>query len=484
MMKTPWFLCFGRRTGVSAPLIDSPQVARTLLSGHFSNALLNPPAAPGKWILKLVPALCLVVMFTLPAFAADVIDEPLAVVADRLILRSEWQAQVSLFAMQTKRDANDPHVRDSLGPVILERMINDELILIQAQRDTTISVKPEEIDQALAEHIQSLRDQFADEDEFQKELAREGLTERDLRVRYRREARNQLMKQKLVQRKLGEVAVSNGEVRDFYKQYKDSLPVQPEGVKLAHILLPIEPSPATVDSARARLTRVLKEINDGLDFAAAAKRYSEDPVAENGGDLGWFGKGEMVPTFEAAAFALTAGQISGVVKTRYGFHIIQCLEKSGDRIHARHILLILNPTATDSVAVLARADSITQAARGGADYCQLASTYSQDQESQKNCGELGWYPVEEMFPEFKIALAKSAIGDIVGPVSTKFGLHVLRVLERRPAHVFDLTQDWDAIKEMARREKTNRVVANWIAEIRKETYLDIRPLSGRTTITP
>ena len=423
-------------------------------------------------------------LLALPAVAADVIDEPLAVIADRLILRSEWQTQVSLFAMQTKRDANNPQVRDSLGPVILERMINDELILIQAQRDTTISIKPEEIDQALAEHIQSLKGQFADEEEFQKELVREGLTERDLRVRYRREVRNQLMKQKLVQRKLGEVAVSNGEVRDFFRQYKDSLPIQPEGVKLAHILLPIEASPVTTDSAKARITRILKEINDGLDFATAAKRYSEDPSAENGGDLGWFGKGEMVPTFEAAAFGLTPGQISGVVKTRYGFHIIQCVEKTGDRIHARHVLLTVSPTAADSAAVLARADSIAQMARAGEDYCKLASTYSQDQESQKNCGELGWYPVEEMFPEFKTALVKSAIGDIVGPVSTRFGLHILRVLERRPAHAFDVTQDWDAIKEMARREKTNRFVADWIAEIRKETYIDIRPISGRTTLTP
>lgn len=419
-----------------------------------------------------------------PAIAADVLDEPLVVVADRVILRSEWQAQVSLFAMQSKLDANDSHVRDSLGPIVLERMINDELILIQAQRDTTISVKPEEIDQALADHIQSLKSQFADEDEFQKELIREGLTERDLRVRYRREVRNQLMKQKLVQRKLGDVAVSNGEVRDFFKMYKDSLPAQPEGIKLAHILLPIEPSPITVDSARARITRILKEINDGLDFAAAAKRYSEDATAQNGGDLGWFGKGEMVPTFEAAAFALTAGQISGVVKTRYGFHVIQCVEKSGERVHARHILLALNPTAADSAAVVARADSIAQAARAGGDYCQLASTYSQDQESQKNCGELGWYPVDQMFPEFQVALAKSSVGDIVGPVSTKFGLHVLRVLERRPAHKFELTQDWDAIKEMARREKTNRVVTDWIADIRKDTFVDIRPLSGRTTLSP
>lgn len=454
------------RTSMPEPVVEVSRVHRVLAR-----------------VARLGVLFVVTVMAPLTVMAEDVLDEPIVMVADRVILRSEWQAQVSLFAMQTKRDVNDPRIQDSIGPRILEQMINDELILIQAERDTIITVTPEEIDHALQEHIQGLRDQFADEDEFQKELTREGLSERDLRVRYRREVRNQILKQKLIQRKLGDVAISNGEVKSFFHQYKDSLPAQPEGIKLAHILLPVESSSATVDSSREQITRILKEIQGGLDFATAATRYSQDATSSGGGDLGWFGKGDMVPPFETAAFALTPNQISGVVRTRYGFHLIQCLEKSGDRVHARHILISLAPTPADSALVMARADSIAQAARGGADFCQLAQVNSQDAETQKNCGELGWYPVAEMFPEFKAVLANAGVGSIIGPVSTKFGWHVLRVLDRRASHAFDLTSDWDAIKDMARREKTNRVVADWIAEIRKDTYVDVRPLSGRTTVS-
>ena len=419
-----------------------------------------------------------------PAVAEELLDAPIAFVADRVILQSEWEAQVTLMAMQTKRSVSDPAVRDSVAPAILEQMINDELILIEAERDTLLKVSPEEINQALEEHIQNLKGQFATEEEFLSELSREGLTERELRIRYRRDVRNQLLKQRLIQRKLGEVSISNGEVREFFATYRDSLPIQPQGIKLAHILMPVEASDATVDSARAAIARILGEIQAGLDFEEAARRYSQDLTAESGGDLGWFGRGDMVSAFEDAAFALVPGQISGVVRTQYGFHLIQCAEKSADRVHARHLLLALNPTSADSALVRARADSVATAAREGGDYCLLAQTYSQDEESQKNCGELGWYPVAEMFPEFKVALEGAKIDDIVGPVSTQFGWHVLRVLDRREERALDLTDDWDNIKEMARREKTNRVVSKWIDEIRSETYVEVRAQRQHERLAP
>lgn len=418
------------------------------------------------------------------ATAAELLDEPIAIVADRVILRSEWEAQVMLMAMQMRRQTTDPVVRDSIAPAILEQMINDELILIQAERDTTLTVTADEIDAALTQHIQSLRDQFKSEDEFQSELAKEGLTERDLRVRYRRDVRNQLLKQKLIQRKLGEVSVSNGEVREFYSSYRDSLPVQPDAIKLAHILMPVRVSDETETAARLQITQILQQIHDGMSFEDAAKQYSQDMTASSGGDLGWFGRGDMVPSFEEAAFNLAPGQVSGVVRTRYGLHLIQCVEKSGTRVHARHILIRLAPSAADSTRVYALADSVATVAKNGGNFCALAQQFSEDEESQKNCGELGWYPIQEMFPEFKAALTNAKIGDIVGPVSTQFGWHILQVLDRKSSKPFTLTDDWDAIKEMARREKTNKVVSDWIQTIRAETYVDVRATSAHEEIKP
>ncbi len=430
----------------------------------------------------LALALLAVAVAAVTVRTAETLEEPVAIVGDRLILRSEWEAQVTLFGMQSKQDVSNPAVRDTVGRAILDQMINDQLILIVAERDTTMRIEAGQIDGALEDHIATMRRRFNSDEEFQQALSHEGLSERDLRVRFRNDVQNQLLKQKLIQKKLAEVNVSNGEVREFYNRFRDSLPTQPAAIKLSHILFPITASQASSDSAKARITAILAEIQGGLDFAAAATKYSQDPTAPSGGDLGWVAKGDLVGPVEDAAFALTAGQVSGVVKGPTGLHLIQCVERQHDRVHLRHVFLSLAPTAVDTALVQARADSVAKEIRAGADFCRLARDLSGDEESRKNCGELGWYPIEEMFPEFKTSLVDANAGDIVGPVNTKFGWHVLRVLDRRSEHKFDLTEDWDKVKDIARQDKTNRVVTDWLKEIRAETFVEIRPLSASMTI--
>lgn len=433
----------------------------------------------------LILLFLLVGLFTLsgnPAVMAEVLEEPVAKVGDRIILRSEWEAQTTLFAMQTKRDMANPAVRDTLGRLILDQMINDQLILLVAEKDSTLKIAPKAIDAALEDHIADMRRRFNSEEEFRAALVREGLSERDLRVRFRRDVENQLLKQRLIQKKLSEVNVSNGEVREFYNRHKDSLPSQPAAIKLSHILLTVETSPATVEAARAQLTSILSEIQGGLDFAEAARRYSKDATAPTGGDLGWLVKGDLVGPFEDAAFQLTASQISGVVRTGIGMHLIQCMERDRERVRVRHIFLPLSPTSADTIAVIARADSIASAARDSADFCALAQLHSKDEESQKNCGELGWYPIDEMFPEFKVALETASPGDVIGPVKTQFGWHILRVLDRRTQRVLGIDEDWDRIKDIVRQEKTNKAVAAWLAEIREDTFVDVQTISRSVTI--
>jgi len=423
-----------------------------------------------------------IILVPLSVPRSEVLEEPIAIVGDRVILRSEWEAQTALFAMQTKRQLSNPAVRDSVSKMMLDQLINDQLILLVAERDTTLTIASSAIDAALEDHIADMRRRFSTEEEFRAALVREGLSERDLRVRFRRDVENQLLKQRMIQKKLAEVNVSNGEVREFYNKFKDSLPNQPAAIKLSHILMTVEATPATIENARARLTQILAEVQGGLDFSEAARKYSEDPTAPSGGDLGWLTKGDLVGPFEDAAFQLTPGQVSGVVRTDIGLHLIQCLESDRQRVRVRHIFLSLSPTAADSAAVIARADSVGRAARDSADFCALAQNYSQDKESQKNCGELGWYPIEEMFPEFKAALETAVAGDVIGPVKTQFGWHILRVLDRRTQRILDINDDWDRIKDIARQDKTSQVVSGWLAEIRQDTYVEIRPLSGSVTL--
>jgi peptidyl-prolyl cis-trans isomerase SurA len=273
---------------------------------------------------------------------------------------------------------------------------------------------------------------------------------------------------------LGNVSITNGEVKEFFASYADSLPPLPASAKLAHILIPISIDTNRILAMREKLTQIRDEIEAGADFAEMAKQYSDDPTAEIGGELGWFGPGDLVLEFENAAKRLQPGQLSGIVRTPYGFHLIDVEEKRDKRFRTRHILLRLVPNAADTMAAVQFADSLHNEIIAGADFCVLVREHTADNESRKNCGELGWYPLEQMYPEFKVALANVEIGGYSEPAISEFGVHILHVLDRKEGRQYTLEDDWDAIKQMARREKTSRVVADWITEIREETYIEIK----------
>ena len=224
---------------------------------------------------------------------------------------------------------------------MLDRMIEDKVLLVEAERDTSINVTNKDIEAALTSQIEKIKSQFASEDAFLAQLRAEGLTLKELRAQYRDEVRNQLLKEKFIQQKLEKVHISSGEVKEFYEANRDSLPEKPAGVRLAHILISTTPGQATQDSLFSMPNSSAARRLSGEDFAALAKSYSQDPSAGDGGDLGWFSKGAMVPEFEEAAFALQPGQISDVIQTQFGFHIIKCTGRKEDKIRVSHILIRL-----------------------------------------------------------------------------------------------------------------------------------------------
>ena len=405
---------------------------------------------------------------------AETFDRPAAIIGGKIILESEVQAQTQIMALQNKIDLSNAAQRARLRAEVLRQMINDRLILSEAEKDTTISVEPDEVEQALTEHVENLQAQFPDQESFDRQLAREGLTAGELRRRFRQSVSDQLLKQKLISKKLGKISVTNGEVREFFARYADSLPQMPSTVKLAHLVMPITIDTTRIEALRDSLTAIRAQIEQGLDFAEAARKYSADPTAQNGGELGWFGPGDLVVEFETAAKKLESGQLSGVVRTPFGFHLIQVEEKKGDRFRARHVLLQLAPSAADTAAAVRLVDSLLTAVRSGADFCLLVRDFTADNQSRKNCGQLAAYPIDQMYPEFQQAIAGAAVGDYVGPVISEFGVHILHLLDRTEGRPYSLKDDWDATKEMARNEKTNRVVQAWIDELLEITYVEIK----------
>jgi peptidyl-prolyl cis-trans isomerase SurA len=405
----------------------------------------------------------------------ETVDKIVAVVGNEVILASELAGQVQMYVFQSGQKPKNEEELKKIQDEILEQMIFDKLFLQEAKQDTTITVRPEEVDIALDEHIANVAKNFGSDQEFMDALANEGLTLRALRKQYRSEIENQLLKNRLIQSKLYTVSVSKHEVEEFYKKFKDSIPDQPEAVKLAHILLTFTASKEIEDSVRNRAAELRQKVLDGADFATISAQYSSMGAGANGGDLGYIRREDVVPEFARAAFSLNVGDISGVIRTQFGYHVIKCEGKQDDRLKLRHILLAVQPSPEDSARTYQLADSLIDEARTNNNFAELAKTFSADNDTRASGGELGWFATANLPPDFADAVKGwKTPGEYRGPVKTRFGLHILKLVDYRPDKKYTLQGDYDEIKQLARQEKTGRMVDKWIAEIKDKTYIDYR----------
>lgn len=424
-------------------------------------------------LILLLPALA----YSLPpgTDSTDTVDKIAVVVGDQVILASELANQLQLTAFQSgQRPKTEEEIR-LFQKRVLEQMISDQLFLAEAKKDTTITVRPSEVQQALDEHIARVSENFGSEDKFLAALQQEGMSLRDLKRQYEQDIQNNLLRQRYIQKKLYTVSVSRVEVEKFYQDFKDSIPNQPEGVRLAHILLEITPSSEIEDSVKAQAERLRQRILDGADFAAVSTEFSSLGAGANGGDLGYVESGDMVPEFARVAFKLDVGEISGVVRTEFGYHVIRCEGKRGDKSHLRHLLLAAQPSTRDTARAMALADSLIGVIRGGQDFAEIAKAYSRDDDSRAQGGELGWFAMQQMPEGFDEAVSGwITAGEVRGPVRSRFGVHILKLLEYQPGKVLSLKEDFDRIKDMARQDKTGRMVDEWIADLKKRTFVEYR----------
>jgi len=431
---------------------------------------LKSSISTNRVILFLILIFCL--LFGVSS-AQQVLDRIVAVVGNEIILESELKLQMSMYLNQAGVEVKNAEEQSHLERELLDQMINSKLLLLAAQKDTTIEVTSKEVETAVEDQLKKLKSEVSPE-AFEAQLKVEGLTESGLRKKYREQIKDQMVTDRLISSKLSKVSVSTKEVKDFYETYKDSIPDQSEAIKLSHILMEIKPSQATLDSLKKKAEMVLELVKKGEDFTQLASLYSDDPSGKEGGDLGFFKRGDMIPKFEEAVFALNPGEVSDVVETEFGYHIIKVEERKDDRVHARHILILVRSSPADTSKVFALADSLYQKLLGGADFGEMAKQFSSDEESKKLGGELGWYPVASMTPEFKEGVKSLKISEITPPLKSQFGIHILKVLDRKEQRKITLEDDWDTIKDMVRRKKTNELVAKWSEKLRQETYVDIR----------
>ena len=404
---------------------------------------------------------------------AQVMDRIVAVVGDEIILLSELEMRVQLAVMQLQVDPENTETLNRLRQALLKDLVDEKLILVQARRDS-IQVTGQEVDQSITAQIDQIKNQLGSEEAFQNQLAAEGLTLQDLKKQYRPQIRNQLLREKLIRQKLSNTVVSSKEVMDFYQAYRDSLPVQGESVRLRHIMMAVAPSEEEKQAAFEQAKEVLAKARAGESFESLARNYSQCPSAESGGDLGYFARGEMVPEFERAVFALSPGEISDVVETMYGYHIIRCEERQGDQARVRHVLIALSTSEEDEERLVARLNGIRERIDAGDDFTALVDEYSQDPYSREKGGDLGWYPLDQLTPQFRTVVDTMSVGSVSEPIKTSSGYHLLQVVDRVSQRQITLEDDWEALQELARQNKISQTLEAWLDQLRDEIYVDIR----------
>jgi len=405
----------------------------------------------------------------------EVLDRIVAVVDEQIILLSELKENVRLEMFQRKMSPEgDREQVKALEREILEGMIADQILLAKA-KDDSILVKQKEIDQVLQEQLTHIREQLGSEEEYQRQLEQSGITERDLKKRFRREIRNYLMKQKMLASLAQGIVVSGREVEAFYETYKDSLPVQPERVNISHLSIRPKVGGEGQDVVLQKAREILAQAKAGADFEQLAEKYSQDPgSAQRGGDLGYFARGTMLPEFERVAFALQPGEISDIVRTRLGYHIIRAEDRRGEDIRARHILLIAHITERDEREALESITQLRERALSGEDFAQLARTFSEDETTASEGGALGWIPVERLPSDFKPVVDRLEPGGISPPVHSASGYHLIRLNNREKGGSITLQNGWTLLENLVRQQKIKETFARMIEKERERIYVDVR----------
>lgn len=423
---------------------------------------------------------CLLTVMPLAAVAdpppAQTLDKIVAVVNDDVITRTELDNRLRTIKDQLKSQATTLPPDAALEKQVLDRMILASLQLQLADRNG-IQVDDETLNRTI--------DRIAEDNklslpEFRAVLEKEGY---DFAA-FREDIRREIIISRVQQRQVTDrIQVTEQEIDNYLAQQKARGNTGVE-YHLAHILVAV-PDAASSDrirTARERAGRILAKLRSGADFQETAIAMSDGQQALQGGDLGWRKVGELPTLFVDPVSHMQPGDISDLIRSPSGFHIVKLLDRrDGDRhiitqTHARHILIRTDALTSDADAE-AKLRDLRKQAEGGADFADLAKRYSADSANAANGGDLGWVTPGEMVPAFEEQMDKLAAGEISEPFKTPFGWHIVQVLDRRRhdnTDTFLRGQARDAIRQRKIEEETQ----TWLARLRDDAYIENR-LAGQ-----
>ncbi|MBX7156687.1 MAG: peptidylprolyl isomerase [Candidatus Kapaibacterium sp.] len=404
----------------------------------------------------------------------DVLDKIAAVVGKEIILKSEVDGQLYMIAQQNKElNINDPSIRRK----VIDAIVNDRLLYNKAIEDSII-VSDEEITAQLDATIQQMIAQVGSEARL---VEIYGMPIWKIRQNGRDEIKKRLLMERIRQTKFMELKVTQREVEDFYKQYRDSLPEVGEQVELYHIVKYITPSTATKEKALQKSKRIRDSIANGGDFCDFAKRYSSDAgSAESCGELGLRNCTDFVPEFCAASKKLQVMEISLPVETPFGYHIIQLMDRTKDQIHTRHILISVPRQDEDLENVKKQLAAIkSDFEKGTMKFEDIAKMASDEKETQGFGGYLGKLSVGTLDASLKAAVSVMKDNSVSEALvyqadRTKPALHIVYRKKTIPSHKPNLESDYKEIERMAQSFKQNAEYEKWIISLRAQMHWEVR----------
>ena len=404
------------------------------------------------------------------------LDRVASVVENKIVLMSDVVLAANAVAAQQKINPNtNPSAYQKILESSRESMIEQLLIIEMAEQDS-VEILDKDIDKALNQQIDNIIAQTGS-----KELAEEALGKKisDFKRSYRDDMKGKLLAEKYTSSLTTSISVSRGDVIDFFSVYKDSIPSFPTLYKTHHILLEVKPSKESEEKSFKKALDVKDKIINGLSFDDAAKLYSSDPGSKDqGGNLGYVPRGTFVKEFDKVVFTVDKNILTDPVKTQYGHHLIEVLERTGEKVLARHILIRTETTDTDKKNTYDSINNIKNNINNFDDFYEAAASFSDDKTSNSNGGFLGMIDLEYyQVPELKKEISNIKLKTVSNPIKTDFGYHLIWVDEIKEGGIPSLEKNWLDLEEMALNKKKSDWYQNWIKKIKSQFYIKRNPLS-------
>lgn len=416
------------------------------------------------------------------AFAQkSMVDKVVAQVGGELVLLSEIEEQRALLAA---RDAASlpPNARC----VILDQIMSSKLLVNQAKLDS-IEVAEEEVEAQLDARVQQILAYMnGDIKQFEEYY---GQTVLQVKEAFREDLKNQLLSERMRNQVMESITVTPKEVKQFFAEIPlDSLPYFNAEVEVKEIIVKPEVNKAEKDKAKTELEALRNRIIEGEDFAELAQKNSDDfGSARIGGDLGWATRGKFVPEFEAQAYKLEAGEMSPVFESPFGFHVLQMIERRGNRIHTRHILIRPEMTQPDLDLAETHLDSVRQLILNDSlSFAQALKKYGNDEvQSYNNGGRMinpttgdTFFEIGDLDPDIYFTIDTMSVNSVSEPVKFEDQggepyFRIVQLVTRTSPHKANLQEDYNKIKQAAVQSKKNIHLIDWVEKTISSTYIQI-----------